>query len=249
MKKMFQEVRQNKITQIIISQIRGAVMQGKLAPGDKLPSEKELVDQFQVSKQTLREAMRALEQIGMIDVRKGIGGGAFIVEVDIEVTKESLANYLYFKNLTIENLSELRKLIEPHAARKAAETISIRELQKLKALNDSARENLAGNQLAEASRDESNFHRFIAEQTRNPLLILILDFVESMIEDFERLFGPDKDFFSTILDYHERIYQAIADRNATKAAAEMLDHVAQVEQHLLQCKQHLDFNKLYSMTA
>lgn len=214
-----------------------------------MPPEKELVDQFQVSKQTLREAMRALEHIGLIDMRKGIGGGAFIVEVDIEVTKESLANYLYFKNLSIENLSELRKLIEPHAAGKAATTIAPGDLDKLKALNDSARENLNRNLLAEASRDESDFHRFIAEQTANPLLILILDFVESMIEDFERLFGPDKDFFSTILDCHERIYQAICDRNAERAAAHMLEHVVQVEQHLLQCKHHLDLKKLYSQSG
>ena len=60
---MFKEVRQRKITIKIIEQIRTAILQGKLKPGDKLPSEKEMVALFQVSKQTLRESMRALEQL------------------------------------------------------------------------------------------------------------------------------------------------------------------------------------------
>ena len=246
---MFKEVRQSKITQKIITQIRSAIMQGKLAPGDKLPPEKELGQQFQVSKQTLREAMRALEHIGLIDVRKGTGGGAFIVEVDIEVTKESLANYLYFKNLTLENLSEFRKLIEPYAARRASENISTKELAKLKALNDSASENLKNNRVYEASRDEFGFHRLVAEMTKNPLLILILDFVGSMLDDFKRLFGPDKSFFASVLDAHERIYQAISERDGERASAEMLQHIMDVEAHLLKLKEDFDLRRLYSNSA
>ncbi len=136
---MFKEVRQSTITQKIIFQIRTAILEGKLKPGDKLPPEKKLVEMFQVSKQTLREALRALEHMGLIDVKKGVGGGAFIVEVDIEVTKESLANFLYFKNLTIDNLSEFRKLIEPHAAKTAAEVITSKDLDHLRELNETAR--------------------------------------------------------------------------------------------------------------
>ena len=99
---MFKIARTSKITQKIIDQIRTAILEGKLKPGDILPPEKELMEQFGVSKQTLRESLRALEHMGLIDVRKGIGGGAHIVEVDIEVTKQSLANFLYFKDLSIE---------------------------------------------------------------------------------------------------------------------------------------------------
>jgi GntR family transcriptional repressor for pyruvate dehydrogenase complex len=139
---MFKIARTSTITQKIIDQIRTAILDGKLKPGDILPPERELMEQFGVSKQTLRESLRALEHMGLIDVRKGIGGGAHIVEVDIEVTKQSLANFLYFKDLTIENLSELRKLIEPHAAAKAAEAISQEDIGILNELNEVARENL-----------------------------------------------------------------------------------------------------------
>ena len=246
---MFKEVRQSKITQKIFSQIRTAILEGKLKPGDKLPAEKKLVEQFQVSKQTLRESLRALEHMGLIDVRKGIGGGAFIVEVDIEITKESLANYLYFKNLTIENLSEFRRLIEPAAAKIAAQNISSDELEALRLLGESARENLKMNRIRDAARDEFNFHRFIAGLTDNPILILFLDFVESMLDDFKIVLKPDAAFFETVLDAHDRIYEAIKARNAELAAAEMLEHVEAVGDHLRGLQEGFAFSRIYAMSS
>lgn len=243
---MFKEVRQSKITQKIFSQIRTAILEGKLKPGDKLPAEKKLVEQFQVSKQTLRESLRALEHMGLIDVRKGIGGGAFIVEVDVEIAKESLANYLYFKNLTIENLSEFRILIEPAAAKMAAQNISSGKLEALRLLNQSARDNLEMNRIRDAARDEFNFHRFIADLTNNPILILFLDFVESMLDDFKSVLKPDMEFFETVLDAHDRIFEAIKNRNAALAETEMREHVQAVGDHLRELQGGFDFNRIYA---
>lgn len=237
---MFKIARTSTITQKIIDQIRTAILEGKLKPGDILPPEKELTEQFGVSKQTLRESLRALEHMGLIDVRKGIGGGAHIVEVDIEVTKQSLANFLYFKDLSIENLSELRKLIEPHAAGKAAEHISKNDLEELGKLNETARDNLDNNLLEEMSHDEINFHRVIAQNTGNPILILILDFVENLLEDFKKVLKPDLAFSKSVLDAHDKIYQAICDEDPKKASTEMYQHVYDVELHLAKLKQDID---------
>lgn len=246
---MFEEVRQSTVTQKIISQIRTAVLKGKLQPGDKLPSEKELVEQFQVSKQSLREAMRALEHIGLIVVKKGISGGAFIVEVNLEIVKESLTNYLYFKNLSIENLSEFRKVIEPYAAAKVAENINAKQLQELNDLNRSAINHLKNDRVFEASQDELNFHRFIAKQTENPLLFLMVDFMENMLEDFKRLFIPDKAFYMEVFDFHERIYEAIHDRDGQRASAEMLAHVEQVERELIKLKEGMNIKQIYAKSV
>ena len=237
---MFKVARTSTITKKIIDQIRTAILEGKLKPGDILPPEKELVEQFGVSKQTLRESLRALEHLGLIDVRKGIGGGAHIVEVDIEVTKQSLANFLYFKDLTIENLSELRKLIEPHAARKAAEYIPGEDLEVLRSLNETARNNLNNHLLEAMSHDEINFHRVIAQNTNNPILILILDFVENLLEDFKKVLKPDLAFSKSVLDAHDKIFDAICKKDPEKASAEMYQHVYDVEQHLARLKQDTD---------
>ncbi len=243
---MFKEIRQSTVTHKIISQIRTAVLKGKLQPGDRLPSEKELAEQFQVSKQSLREAMRALEQIGLITLKKGIGGGAFIVEVNLEIVKESLTNYLYFKSLSIENLSEFRKLIEPYAAAKVAENINAKQLQELNELHRSAIDHLKNDQVFEASQDEFNFHRFIAKQTNNPLLYLILDFVESMLEDFKRLFVPNKAFYAEVFEFHEKIFEAISNRDGRRASDVMLAHVEQVERQLLVLKDNMNIKQIYA---
>ena len=237
---MFKIARTSTITQKIIDQIRTAILEGKLKPGDVLPPEKKLMQQFGVSKQTLRESLRALEHMGLIDVRKGIGGGAHIVEVDIEVTKQSLANFLYFKNLTIEDLSELRKLIEPHAAAKAAEAMSKEDLRTLAELNEQARENLDKKVMQEMSLNEINFHRVIAQTTNNPILVLILDFVEDLLEDFKKVLKPDLAFSKSVLDAHDRIYEAICNKNPEKASAEMYQHVHEVEEHLAKLKEDID---------
>ncbi len=237
---MFKTARTSTITEKIISQIRTAILAGKLKPGDILPPEKELVEQFGVSKQTLRESLRALEHMGLIDVRKGIGGGAHIVEVDMQVTKQGLANFLYFKDLSIENLSELRKLLEPHAAANAARHISAEDLQKLGHLNDVARKNLNKKYLQEMSRNEINFHRLIAQTTENPILILILDFVEDLLEDFKKMLKPDLTFSLSVLDAHDKIYKAICDRDPDRAAADMYRHVSEVEAHLALLKEDID---------
>jgi GntR family transcriptional regulator, transcriptional repressor for pyruvate dehydrogenase complex len=242
---MFETARQSKTTEIIIGQIRTAILEGRLTPGDRLPPEKQLGEQFQVSKQTLRESMRALEHMGFIDVRKGVGGGAFIVEVDDRVAARNLANYLYFKNLTIEDLSEFRRIMEPFAAARAAERISPSDLAALQQLNDSTGENLQDRNWERVSRDEIAFHRLIAIQTGNPILILMLNFVETLLEDFKKILKPDETFMKSVLLAHEGILAAIADGNAPLASRLMLAHVVDVETYLSRLKKSRAGKKLW----
>src|SRR3989339_1775301 len=84
-----------KISDQIIDQIRDAILSGKLKPGERLASEKELVDQFEVSKATMREALRVLEVMGLVQIRKGVSGGIFMAEVDMRTTIHSIINFLH----------------------------------------------------------------------------------------------------------------------------------------------------------
>ena len=243
---MFETARQSKTTEIIIGQIRTAILEGRLAPGDRLPPEKQLGEQFQVSKQTLRESMRALEHMGLIDVRKGVGGGAFIVEVDEQVAARSLANYLYFKNLTIENLSEFRRIMEPYAAARAAERISPSDLESLRQLNDSTRENLQDGNWDRVSRDEIAFHRLIARQTGNPHPDPDAGFCRNPAGRFQkdsqarcRVHGR---CFKTPTKPFLRLFP---DGNAQLAAEQMRAHVIDVETYLSRLKKSGAGRKLW----
>ena len=242
---MFETARQNKTTDIIIEKIRTAILEGKLTPGDRLPPEKELGDQFGVSKQTMRESLRALEHMGLIILKKGSGGGAFVVEVEKEVVSQNLANYLYFKNLTIENLSELRRILEPHAARCAAERMSPGDIETLARINSATRQSLDGRDWEQVTLHEIEFHRLIADQTENPILILILEFVETLLDDFKKILKPDTEFMNAVLASHETIYGAIADKDGERASTEMLEHVREVDAYLARLKREKHGSRLW----
>lgn len=229
---MFKTVKSNKISENIINQIRLTIFEGKLKPGDKLPSEKELMEKFHVSKATLREALRSLEVLGFLEIKQGFGGGAYVVEVDVNTTKQSMANFLRFKNLSISNLSEVRSLIEPYIAEWAALKRTQNELLKLHGSIQECEQLLGQDLPVNLRENEIEFHKTIAGITRNPILILIIDFVGSLLIDTKGFLQPSKVFSLRVLKAHKRIYRALLEKNAEKARTEMFKHVKQVEKDL-----------------
>ena len=111
---MFKSVRHTNVAQQVIDQIRDAILKGKLRPGDKLPTEMELVQRFEVSKQVLREALRALQYLGLIQIRKGINGGAFVAEVP-EAGVVGWVHVFASQRLMIDAFAEVGGLVVDHA--------------------------------------------------------------------------------------------------------------------------------------
>jgi GntR family transcriptional repressor for pyruvate dehydrogenase complex len=229
---MFNAVRFNKVSQQIVSQIRGRILEGRLSPGDRLPSESALVEEFQVSKQTLREALRALECMGLIEVKKGVQGGPYIVEVDADVTKEVLTNFLYFKNLSVASLSEMRKIIEPYAAGVAATLMGREGLDRLADIIEVARNGMPDEYSVDLAENDLDFHRVIASATGNPILALVVDLVESLLGELKGMMKPDSGFSLAVLLAHERIFKAIQAGDEKRASSEMYEHVVRVEEEL-----------------
>lgn len=229
---MFKNIRQDRAPRQIIQQIRAAILEGELKPGNRLAAETELMSQFGVSKSTLREALRALEYLGLIEIRTGANGGAFVAEVDMQITMESLVNFLHFKSLSIRHITLIRRNLEPCAAQIAAEVMSAEDLKQLKDLIEDSKIALDRGDTAELTKKEIQFHRTIANSTRNPILILILDFIENLLEDVKRILKPDKAFSKSVIQSHERIYRALYNRDAKMASQEMLRDVLKVEKGL-----------------
>lgn len=246
---MFAEIQQSTITQQIIRQIHTAIIAGKLSAGDKLPSENELIKQFGISKQTLRESLRALEHMGLIQTRKGMGGGSFVVEVDASITKLGLLNYFYFKNLSIKDISMIRQLIEPFATKFATQTMSDKDISILKDLNTAAKKHIKANDYAAALAAEIAFHTKIADQANNPLISLLMEFIEDILVDYKEMFQVGIPDLAVILEAHEKIYAAIRDKDPDRAAQEMLDHVNELEESLAEKEKNLSLKDVYSKTT
>ena len=98
---MFQKSNQHRVFQDLVNQIEGAILDGRLKVGDKLPPQRELVEMFQTSRASLREALRVLEQKGLIDIKLGVSGGAVIKAVDTEPVTESLALLIQHQKVSL----------------------------------------------------------------------------------------------------------------------------------------------------
>lgn len=230
---MFKSVKPNKVSENIVEQIRKAIFDGTLKPGDKLPPERELIKNFKVSKATLREAMRSLEVMGFLEIRKGVSGGGFVTEVDMKKARDSFINFLHFKNLSLTNLTEVRLVLESHIAEKAALTITEDDLKELKKLIEECEYVLKHNTPIESRKNEIEFHRIIGSATGNPILMFILDFVEDLLIDTKEILQPGKGFSKKVLIAHKRIYKALLERNGKKVKQEMIKHIKEVERDLI----------------
>jgi GntR family transcriptional repressor for pyruvate dehydrogenase complex len=245
---MFESVKSNRISEYIISQIRNAVFEGKLKPGDRLQPEHQLMETFGVSKATLREALRGLELLGFLQVRKGVEGGAIITEVDIKPALGCLTNYLHFKNPSISDLTQVRILLESYCAEKAAPAITSEEIRRLEELNQDCAKALEADDQGKNRKNEIEFHRTIAAVTQNPILMVLVDIVENLLDDIKEILQPDKTFSEKVLSAHKNITGALLRKNPDQTREEMFKHIREVEKDLLLLQearrnQEIPFNK------
>lgn len=229
---MFQSARSSKASEHIVEQIRKAIFEGKLRPGDRLPSETHLMQSFRVSKATLREALRALEFLGFLEIRKGATGGAFVTKVDVEKARDLFLNFLHFQDLSLKDLSEVRLILEPYVAGKSAAAISKEDLSRLDELNQECELALQGQSHADLRRNEIEFHRIIGRATGNPILSFILEFVENLLVDAKEVLRPDQEFSRRVLMAHRKIVEALYEKDPERARKEMANHVKEVERDL-----------------
>src|SRR5260370_13035684 len=137
-------LRRERVSESVANQIRQAIFSGQLEPGHKLPPEREMAEQFETSRVALREALRSLEQEGMIAIKRGSGGGAFVADFDtaLRALAESLNTVVKLGQAKSDHLTEDRSMLEPVMARVAAARASEEDLSALTAVVEAQEEEL-----------------------------------------------------------------------------------------------------------
>ncbi|MRR58842.1 MAG: FadR family transcriptional regulator [Deltaproteobacteria bacterium] len=243
---MFRSTAHNKLTTQIVSQVRGAILSGKLKPGHRLPPEKEMLLQFGVSKHTLREALRALESMGFVEIRQGAGGGPVVSEIDMDNTRDVIAGFLYFKKVSVRDLCEVRKVFEPYLAQIAVERLSSEDIEHLKSSHAAYRKSL--DRKKPDIKGEVDFHVQLARASGNPVMVLILDFVNSLLTDIKSHLKPGPDFSEQVVAAHQDILDSIVSGDGKAAADCMYRHACDVEEGLMELM--ADYNeKRNSLTS
>lgn len=218
-------VKSEKSTDKIIRQIREGILRGHLKPGTFLGSEKDLSDLFEVSKQTLRETINALEYMGLVVKKKGPGGGVFISQVSERMAQDLLFNFFCFQQLSPEHLSEMRLSLEPMAARSAAKNVTPALLQRLNELNVKCQKSFDKGDYNGVDEYAVLFHKEIAQASGNPLLSFVLSFVEDLLSQIKVILNVDAEFAQGIIEAHHTIYDALQNGDGDAAALAMQQDV------------------------
>lgn len=236
----FEPINYKKLSLLIENSIKDRILEGEFPPGSRLPNEFEIGKQFGVSLVTVREALKGLETFGLIEKRKGKGGGIFVAEPRSDYVKTTLFHFLNHKKFTSRDLSELRMIIEPVACKIATKRISETEIAKLER-NIGYCESLIERTGGILSKDdffrleESNieFHSIIGEATQNPVLVLTMDYVLDFMFSFKKTtLVPSSEFSNSIIKDHKLILDQLKKRKGASAEKMMVSHLKNVEYYL-----------------
>lgn len=224
----FHAVRRTNASREIVGQVRGMIAGGHLKAGDRLPPERELAQLFGVGRCTLREAVRALESLGLVDVRAG--EGTFLSENKAATAQGHFPPDLFSEWSKRLNLFELRAVLEPGLAGLAARRATPDHLTKMREVLE---EQAAKVQQGESGADEdATFHEFIADATRNPALVqLMKHLARSLRETRDPSLQRDGRPVRSLRE-NRGILAAIETRNPKLAARRMQAHIRSLERAL-----------------
>jgi DNA-binding FadR family transcriptional regulator len=209
----------------IVQQIKSLIFGGRLAPGDQLPSEKELKEQFGLSRITIRDALRVLESEGLIEIRVGARGGAFVARPSAHRVSESLTNLLRMQQITIQELTEARLAVEPSVALLAARRATQDDIGAMERA-------VAGALAARAAGDPRFmphsvvFHVALAEAAKNQVLLSTVNSLRGAFHETLAALLPADDMAARAIEDHQQILHAIKARDGERAQKLMREHLA-----------------------
>lgn len=225
--------RTKRVSDVISRRIKKQISDGRLAAGHKLPAERDMARQFNTSRVSVREAYRSLEEMGLLSIRRGAEGGAFIAHFAHEPVRRSLSLVLGLGNTSHSEVTEARMLIEPAIARLAALRARGDDIEKLEVALRREEE--------EVSRRDANpggtagaFHRAIADCTHNqPLVVLMNALRDLTAESVSSLDARTRARHRRKnCEYHRQLLDAIATHDADKAHALMVQHVGDIQERV-----------------
>jgi len=219
-----------RVSEAIAQRIKKQIASGRLKPGRRLPAERELAERLSTSRVSVREAYRSLEELGLILVKRGAEGGAFIADVDHEPVSRSLSLMLRLGRTSHEELTETRLLIEPPVARLAARRASSADVEQLRELV--RRQDEATRNGGDPRQYDLEFHRLVARSAQNLPLMLVMNSVADLVVEAISPIRIQKPARRNTIGFHARIVDAIGRRDEEAAYKIMREHVLEVQSRL-----------------
>lgn len=227
---MIEPVKRLNVTDSIINQIKELVLQGKLTIGDKLPPERELMNQFGVGRPSLREALKVLEAQGLIEKTQK---GTIITGNHEKFFTDSLMFQLYFSSADLTDIFETRRFIERELTFIATKRANEEDFQEIE-------QTIFNMELAIQTENKEdyvsanlNFHDRIAKASKNLVMYNLYQSINSLVEHSQVIAVAVPGIQNDSLRFHKEIFAAMKERNAALASEKMVSHITSVSQFLL----------------
>jgi GntR family transcriptional regulator, transcriptional repressor for pyruvate dehydrogenase complex len=207
-----------------VERIAEIIRAGAYSPGDRLPSERQLVEQLKVGRTSVREAIRRLETMGLVESRQGLG--TFVKDPSREVIQASLLPHALADQSTLEKLFDLREIIEVEAAARAAKRASAGQIAAMRRWLQTVETNVAREDAAGLIVADVEFHRQIIIATGNDILVNLMDSIVDLLREMRYDSTHIPDLLPQIVAGHRAIMAAIEAHDAEAARQAMRDHLA-----------------------
>jgi GntR family transcriptional regulator, transcriptional repressor for pyruvate dehydrogenase complex len=224
----FETVRRNKVYEDVARQIERLILK-KLKPGEKLPSERELAEMLSVSRSSIRDAIRSLELVGMVEPRQG--AGTIVREITAGALANPLTNAIKRKEEMVTELLDFRRIIEPPLAARAATHASIEDTAEMEEILARQEQKLRRGE--STIPEDSEFHYAIALASGNSVVLKVLDILMDMLRDTRERSLQIEGRPQKSLAGHRRILAAIKRHDAEGAKDAMRRHIEDVEEIVL----------------
>jgi GntR family transcriptional repressor for pyruvate dehydrogenase complex len=234
LERLYQPIVKDRLSARVADRIQDFILTGELQPGDRLPSERELVERLGVSRIVIREAMKVLEERGLVEVRSG--SGTFIAQIRPESISESIGLLLQQQEAPFEYLHEIRRILETEMTALAAERGTPADLESMAQAIEDMRQAVASiearqDALEEFVQADLDFHNALARAAQNPLFIILIHSLSDLLLEFRRAASSVPGAPRNALQFHERIYELVCARRTAEARNEMMRHLLQAAEY------------------
>lgn len=220
---MFLPIESDRLSDKAVGQIKALIEDGRLKPGDKLPAERELIKLLSVSRASLREALRVLEVLGLIEVRTGIG--AFVKQTDAGALPAEWSALLLKTQQEVIDLLEVREALEARAVELAVKNASAEELESCSLTLANMKQSADDNDVDAAIQSDIEFHQLISKMSQNKFLIELSGSISHVLLDARYAFFRQPNRILVSWQQHCRVLEALVKRDSQAAAEAMLQHL------------------------
>ena len=219
----FTYINRGRVSDEIIKQIKELIFNGGLTVGDQLPTGRDLAKQLGVSRVPVREALFSLEKSGLLTIKRGTGGGAFVSDPNIDPFGEFFALMLQLGKASVQHLTEARLLIEPNVAKLAAERASVDDLKRIEKTIQQYEE--AVNKRDERRFADMSFHISLAEASKNIAMPLTIRGLMLLLYKTVSGLNLSMNDRRSVTNDHKEVFEAIKACDPERGFESMKKHV------------------------